>query len=240
MNAAGREAGAGQACRKRIYLMRHAAVAYFDGEGRPLDPRSVPLTEEGRAQATAAGRMLADIPFDLAVSSGLPRTIETAALVLAGRAIPLHEEPRFKEVRGGRLREIPADELEAAVAHAYDGAHHPGGSFIRGEAWATFAERVQAAWQHWLQRDFHHLLVVAHDAVNRVILAQACGAGLAGLSAFEQDPACVNVLDVDVLDGRVVRTLVRAVGITPYDLAKKGIRQTVMELIHETYRGSRT
>lgn len=239
MNAPGREAGAGQARRKRIYLMRHAAVSYFDGEGRPIDPRSVPLTAEGRAQAQAAGRMLADIPFDLAVSSGLPRTIETAALVLAGRAVPLHEEPRFKEVRAGRLREIPADELQAEVAYGYDGAHHPGRRFIRGEAWATFAERVQAAWQDWLQRDFHHLLVVTHDAVNRVILAHACGAGLAGVSAFEQDPACVNVLDVDVLGERVVRTLVRAICITPYDLAKKDIRHTVMELIHETYRGSR-
>jgi broad specificity phosphatase PhoE len=33
--------------RRRIYLMRHAQVAYFE-DGRPLRPDLVPLTEEGR------------------------------------------------------------------------------------------------------------------------------------------------------------------------------------------------
>lgn len=224
--------------RKRVYLMRHAAVSYFDDRGAPLDPRSVPLTAEGQAQAQAAARMLAAIPFDLAVCSGLARTLETATLVLAGRAVPLHEEPRLREARAGRLRELPAEELEAQIARAYDGAHRPGATFIRGEAWASFAGRVEAAWQDWVRLEFSHLLVVAHDAVNRVILARACGAGLAGLAAFEQDPAGVNVLDVDVAEGRVLRTLIRAVSVTPYDLAKQGVQATVMEHIYRSYRRS--
>ena len=33
------------------FAVRHAAVAYFDAEGRPLDPRQVPLTSAGRQQA---------------------------------------------------------------------------------------------------------------------------------------------------------------------------------------------
>jgi broad specificity phosphatase PhoE len=33
--------------RRRLYLMRHAAVAYFGADGLPHDPRSVPLTQEG-------------------------------------------------------------------------------------------------------------------------------------------------------------------------------------------------
>ena len=39
------------AVRRRIYLMRHGAVAYFDGSGRPVPPDTEPLTEEGRAEA---------------------------------------------------------------------------------------------------------------------------------------------------------------------------------------------
>lgn len=222
--------------RKRIYLMRHAAVSYFDAAGSPLDPRTVSLTEQGRAQAFAARQMLTDIPFDLAVCSGLLRTVQTAQIVLGGRDLALHDEPRFKEVKAGRLRDIPTEELEALVAYAYEGAQHPGASFIRGELWQDFAVRVHAAWQDWVLRDFQTLLVVAHDAVNRVILAHACGAGLTGLQAFEQDPACVNVLDVDILAGRILRTLVRTVCVTPYNLSKKDLHQTVMEQIHTNYR----
>ena len=39
--------------RRRIYLMRHGAVSYFDDDGRPVPEDSVPLTAEGRAQALA-------------------------------------------------------------------------------------------------------------------------------------------------------------------------------------------
>ena len=41
--------------RRRIYLMRHARVAYFE-DGRPLRPDLVSLTDEGRDQARAAAR----------------------------------------------------------------------------------------------------------------------------------------------------------------------------------------
>ena len=43
---------------RRIYLMRHGAVAYFDDDGRPVAPDDVPLTAEGRRQAQAAGELL--------------------------------------------------------------------------------------------------------------------------------------------------------------------------------------
>jgi broad specificity phosphatase PhoE len=39
--------------RRRIYLMRHAEVAYFEVDGRPLRPEGVPLTREGENQARA-------------------------------------------------------------------------------------------------------------------------------------------------------------------------------------------
>ena len=45
--------------RRRIYLMRHGAVAYFDDTGRPVAPETVPLTDEGRTQAETARQLLA-------------------------------------------------------------------------------------------------------------------------------------------------------------------------------------
>ena len=64
--------------RRRLYLMRHAEVSYV-GE---RDPEVVRLTERGLEQAAAAHRALDDVTFDLVVTSGLPRTLETAAVVV--------------------------------------------------------------------------------------------------------------------------------------------------------------
>ena len=58
--------------RRRIYLMRHGHVDYFDSALD--DPRNAPLTDEGRDQAGAARDALANIAFDAALSSG-PRKI---------------------------------------------------------------------------------------------------------------------------------------------------------------------
>src|SRR5262249_15014589 len=65
--------GCDPAARRRIYLVRHADVSYFDGDGRPVRPDTVPLNPEGRRQAEALARELAAVPFDRAVSSDLPR-----------------------------------------------------------------------------------------------------------------------------------------------------------------------
>jgi broad specificity phosphatase PhoE len=223
--------------RQRIYLLRHAQVSYFDDAGRPLQPQEVRLTAEGRCQAQASGQMLADIPFDLAVVSGLPRTVETAQLVLGKHDQRLYEEPRLREIRAGRLREVPKDRLESILAYAYDHADKADAGFIGGERWHDFAERVLAAWNELVLQRFEHLLVVAHDAVNRVILSDACNAGLGALKHFEQDPACVNIIDLDIQNGQVKRALIRAIGITPYNLTKTGIQLTVMEAIHRGYKG---
>ena len=67
--------------RRRLYLMRHAEVSYA-GE---RDPEVVRLTERGLEQAAAAHRALDDVAFDAVVTSSLPRTVETAAVVVPGR-----------------------------------------------------------------------------------------------------------------------------------------------------------
>jgi probable phosphoglycerate mutase len=232
-------AGAAPRPRRRIYLVRHAEVSYFDAQGQPLDPRQVPLTERGRQQAAAAGALLAEVSFDLAVCSGLPRTEETARQILHGRDLTLHAEPRLQEIRGGRLREIPHQERERSIAYAYDGAEQPGARFIGGETWLDFAARVIPAWQRLIARDdWQNLLIVAHDAVNRLLLAQIIGCGLGGLKGFEQDPACINIIEADIDAGTLQRAFIRTLNLTPYDLIRPGQQLTVMEKVWRDYRSS--
>src|SRR6185503_18752658 len=80
--------------RRRIYLMRHGAVAYFDRDGRPVAPDDVPLTAEGRGQAAAAAALLEGTTLDRVISSDLPRAVETAALVAPRRDVEAWPELR--------------------------------------------------------------------------------------------------------------------------------------------------
>lgn len=223
--------------RRRIYLVRHAEVAYFDDNGKPLNPRDVSLTENGRTQANALAAALSHVPLDLAVSSGMPRTEQTAQPLLRERALALRADPRLREIRSGRLREIPADSRETAIAHAYDAVDRPGATFMGGEAWEAFAERVLHAFADLLAENaWSNALIVAHDAVNRVLLSQILGNGIAHLNAIEQDHACINIIELDIEAASIRRAFVRTLNLTPYDPIRAEHRLTVMERVFLDYR----
>src|SRR5581483_12279398 len=94
--------------RRRIVLMRHAEVDYFDAVGVPFKPQTVPLNAEGRLQAQHAARELAGNPFDRAVCSGLVRSIETAAVVAGHRDVTIEQCPDLCEIEPGRLADLEA------------------------------------------------------------------------------------------------------------------------------------
>ena len=158
---------------RRIYLMRHGAVSYFDDARAALsDPDTVPLTDEGRAQAEAARDLLAGIAFDRVIASGLPRTMETAAIVAPGDAIEVW--PELQELRGDRLSSIPADELEEAFVHAFRGVVPNEKRFLGGETIGELFDRVLPALDRLLaDDDWDTVLLVLHGAVNRAILSYA-------------------------------------------------------------------
>jgi probable phosphoglycerate mutase len=218
--------------RRRIYLLRHGEVSYFDGQGRPFRPETVPLNDEGRRQAEDAGRVLAAAPLDRAVASDLVRSTETAQLVIAGRPLRLETWTEFREIQPGRLADIPADSVEQAFLHAFSGGIRDT-RFLGGETFGSLADRVLTALTTLLADPaWQHLLVVAHGGVNRTILAHALGLELQLLGAIEQDPGCINILDVDSAG----RWLIRLVNFTPYNAAKMGMELTTMEQLFLKYR----
>lgn len=222
---------AGTVARRRLYLMRHGHVAYYDADGRPVNPKLAPLTERGREEARAAGALLAGVPLDRAICSGLPRTRETAELVVAGRGLAVEEAPAFLEIRAGRIATVPREDRERRYVYGFEGAGEEDASFAGGDRFTAVRDRVCAGIERLvLEPGWTHLALVAHDGVNRMLLSWACGAGLAAMAAFEQDYGCVNILDVDVADGRVVRRLIRAVNVTPDNPAKRGLHETSLEI----------
>lgn len=212
--------------RRRLYLLRHGAVAYFDGNGRPVAPDDVPLTPEGRAQAESARELLAEATLDRVIASGLPRAVETAVIVADGRAV--EEWPELREIEGDRFSAIPPAELEQAFVGALHGIVPNDKRFLGGETIGELFDRVLPALEGLLaDRSWDTALVVAHGAVNRAILSYALLGERTFLGRFEQAPGCINVLDV----GRdpPVDWIVRAVNVAPTDPTHRTTRLTQME-----------
>jgi probable phosphoglycerate mutase len=212
--------------------MRHAEVSYFGGDGTPIDPREVPLNEEGVAQAKAVAATLRDIAFDRVLTSGLPRTLETAAIVAPG--MEAESWPELREIQGGRLSEIPADALEHEFVHAFRGVIPNESRFLRGESIGELFDRALPAVDRLVANDgWDTMLAVLHGGVNRAILSYALTGERMFLGHFEQAPGCVNVLDL----GAGGEWIVRAVNLAPYDLLHRAHRSTTMERYWEESRG---
>jgi broad specificity phosphatase PhoE len=217
--------------RRRLYLMRHAQVRYFEG----VHPHDVVLTEEGRVQAQAAADALRDVAFDRVVTSGLARTLETAEIVAPG-VRPEHR-PALREIESGDIRGLDPGVVQEMMATAFRGTVPLDARFLGGETIGELYDRVLPELERLLaDESWDTALLVLHGAVNRAILSHALTGERIFLGGFEQSPGGINVLDVDA-DGAFV---VRAVNHTPYDSAHaNGPRLTTMEQLWQDYLDAR-
>ena len=227
--------------RRRIYLMRHGSVTYFDAAGKPVLPEFVPLNELGRAQASAAGRMFAEdkVSFDRVIVSGLPRTVETATRVLAetGQHIPLETWPELEEIRGGRLSSILDADLKDAFTGAFEGMVGEEKRFLGGESVGELMDRIHPAVTR-LRADpsWDIVLLVLHGGVNCAILSLALTGQRMFLGALAQQAGCINALDVGQDEADWVLRFVNYAPPAPLQL---DTRSTTMEQLYEQYRKSR-
>jgi glucosyl-3-phosphoglycerate phosphatase len=124
----------------------------------------VPLDEVGRAEADRLGELFAGVELAAVRSSPLQRALQTADPVAASTGAPLLRTETFQDRDYGPWNGRPQAEAERACG-CLDAA--PG-----VEAWPAFQRRVlaglrAAAAEHAGQA----CAVVAHEAVNRALLA---------------------------------------------------------------------
>ena len=223
--------------RRRIFLMRHGSVTYFDTGGKPYLPESVRLNETGRMQASAAGVVFArlSLKFDRVITSGLPRTVETAERVLAEtkQDIAIEGLPELEEIRGGRLSAIPDDNLHDAFTGAFEGMVAESRQFLGGETIGALLDRVLPALDKLrADRSWETVLMVLHGGVNRAIVSRALTGQRYFLGNLSQAPGCINALDVgdDANDW-----VVRMTNYAPSDLLQPNERHTTMEVLYSQY-----
>ena len=190
----------------KILLARHGET-FWNAEGRYQGQEDIPLSAVGQAQARALGERLRGLPVTRAVASPLQRARHTAELALGMRDLPLTLDPGLMEIAHGswegllasEIRERDPDRLLAWRDTPHEVLMPDGESLqhVLDRAWPAFARATQGL------GDDDTLLVVAHDAVNRVLLCRILGIPLARLWGFRQAPTTLNLLegaDVDHLD----------------------------------------
>ena len=191
----------------RILLARHGETPW-NAEGRYQGQEDIALSEVGERQASLLGQRLADVRIDRAVASPLSRADRTARLALgATRESMLRTDAGLAEIAHGTWEGLLASEIRerdperlAAWRDAPDTVLMPGGESLQqvfDRAWPAFAAAVDG-----LGPD-DTALVVAHDAVNRVILCRILGIPFSKLWTFRQAPTTLNLLegtDADRLD----------------------------------------
>ena len=185
----------------KILLARHGETPW-NAEGRYQGQRDIALSPTGEEQASKLGQRLAGVEITRAVASPLSRARRTAELALGeARAGLLTLDPQLQEIGHGDWEGLLAAEIRArdpALLKAWRDAPEtvqmpgPGGESIvqvLDRCWPAFQRACEG-----LGAD-DTLLVVAHDAVNRVILCRILGLPLSRMWSFRQAPTTLNLLE---------------------------------------------
>lgn len=183
----------------KIILARHGETPW-NAEGRYQGQEDIALSPVGEAQARALGERLSDVRIDRAVASPLARAKRTAELALGEeRAAKLTTDPGLMEIAHGTWEGLLASEIrerDGERLQAWRDTPHevlmPEGESLQhvfDRAWPALVRASEG-----LGKD-DTLLVVAHDAVNRVILCHVLGIPLARLWTFRQAPTTLNLLE---------------------------------------------
>ena len=190
----------------RILLARHGETPW-NAEGRYQGQEDIALSPVGESQARALGERLRDVSIDRAVASPLGRAARTAELALGdARRDLLRIDAGLMEIAHGTWEGLLAAEIrerdpERSIAWR-DAPHEvlmPEGESLQhvlDRAWPALERACEGLGDGTL-------LVVAHDAVNRVIRCRVLGLPLARLWRFRQAPTTLNLLEgasIDALD----------------------------------------
>jgi probable phosphoglycerate mutase len=189
-----------------VLLCRHGETPW-NREGRYQGHTDIPLAESGEGQARALGVRLAEVRIHRAVASPLSRARKTAELILGGpRASMLSFDDGLKEISHGRWEGKLVSEIAASDPELLDAwKHRPTASLPAGPNAESLQAVLDRAWPA-LGRAVQGLaandtvLVVAHDAVNRVLVCRILGLPLERVWSFRQAPATLNVLSGESLE----------------------------------------
>jgi broad specificity phosphatase PhoE len=161
---------------KRIYFVRHGqtewnATRRFQGQWNS------DLSELGRRQADANGRLLAHVGVDALFASPLDRTRQTAEIITSYVPLPVVFDERLKEWDcgdwSGHLRgEVEERWPEEWAALLADRFHYRGPNC---ENYPDMFLRAQPFMEELLGQDAERVAVVSHGMIGKVMISILLG-----------------------------------------------------------------
>jgi probable phosphoglycerate mutase len=175
-----------------LLLIRHALNDWV-GERLAGWTPDVHLNDQGRVQATALARRLAEAPLAAIYSSPLERTLETAQPLADAHGLTVQVRERLGETHygdwtGSDLKELKKHELWPVVQVYPGGARFPGGESMP-EVQARMVAELDAI------RDAHQdqtVAVVSHSDPIKMAVAHYVGLSLDLFQRLSIDPASVT------------------------------------------------
>lgn len=195
----------------RLILVRHGETEW-NRRGQFQGQIDVPLNDNGRVQGQQAADFLKEIPIDFAISSSLARPKETAELILQNHdQVQLDLSEPLWEISHGTWEGCLESEIEERYPGELDrwrtapeAVQMPEGENLQ-QVW----DRAIAAWDDIVAQALatgkteQTGLVVAHDAINKVVLCHVAGLGPEHFWCFKQGNGAVSVIDYDA-DGHPI------------------------------------
>lgn len=142
-----------------LYFIRHG-LSQLNTEGKLAGVIDTPLTDEGRAQATAAGKAAWHLGIEYIISSPLSRTLDTAKLIakeIGYDENKIEVNPLFVERNFGVLEGQP---YKADID--YDG-------IVDAEKTSDLLNRSERAIRYLESLPYEKILVVSHGSFGRAL-----------------------------------------------------------------------
>lgn len=182
-----------------ILLVRHGETEWT-ADDRFNGRTDIPLSEKGKIQASYLGLALRNDDITVCFATPLQRTQSTARLALEGRNVDIIINPQLIEADFGAWEGLSRQQIKSQFPKEWERWNaDPAGNFpLRGESGYQVAARVIPALNDIIaQYAGKTILIIAHNTVNRVILAHVLGLPLSEFRRkILQLPSGLNRIDI--------------------------------------------
>jgi broad specificity phosphatase PhoE len=157
--------------------------------------KDIPLDDLGREEAWAVAKWLKDETIHAAYTSPLSRARDTAIAIARHHDLEVLDLPCLADLSYGDWEGVPLKEVKVKYAdlyHQWETAPHTV-CFPNGETLAVLRTRALAAVEEVVQRHPDRtVLLMAHRAVNKVLIAAFIGLDNSNFWRIAQDTTAIN------------------------------------------------
>ena len=183
-----------------ICLLRHGETAYNADGNKYCGRIDIPLTEKGISQAKRMNTLLQDFRFDQIFCSPLQRA-KTTAEIASGTPEKVQVDERLIEVDFGQWEGKRSDDFIAEDPNSWynwlsDPERFEAGR--TGENAKQVIARLDSFYNELLDKyDDQTILVVGHNGVNRLFMAQQLGMPLKNYRKIVQENSALTLITLD-------------------------------------------